>query len=236
MILYFSGTGNSRYVAKKLAKDGEKVVDAFKFSDTEITGNRFGIVFPVYCGGLPPYFINIIKKLSIKTEYIFAVATCGGNAGRSFHNLQYLLNEKGNKLSYGAEIVMPDSCVMLYNPKTTKTLIAFEDTKINKIKDEINESKTIDFASAMPYNLAQKVSWYVFKKIIGVDRKKASKKCILCNECIENCPTNNIFMENGKVKFDHKCADCFRCINLCPVQAIRFGGIKPTKEKQYMHK
>jgi len=236
MILYFSGTGNSRYVAEKLAKEGEKVIDVFDFLEKEIKGNRLGIVFPVYCGGLPPYLIDIIKNIEIKIDYIFGVATCGDTAGQSLKNLQYLLIEKGRKLSYGAEIKMPDSCVIFYNPKTTDTLLAFEDTKIGKIKKEISEAKTIDIEQIMPYNLAQKTMWFAFRKVVGIDYKKVSKKCILCNKCIESCPTGNIFMENGKVKFGKNCTYCFRCINLCPVQAIKFGIIKPSRDKQYLHK
>lgn len=236
MILYFSGTGNSRYVANKLAKDGEKVIDAFDYQDKEITGNRLGIVFPVYCGGMPPYLIDIIKKTEIKVDNIFAVATCGDVAGQSLKNLQYLLNEKGRKLSYGAEIKMPDSCVIFYNPKTTETLLAFEDTKIGKIKSDINEGKIMDIEAIMPYNLAQKTIWFAFKKVVGIDRKSVSKKCILCKKCIDSCQVDNIFMDGGKVKFGNNCACCFRCINICPVQAIRFGAIKPSIDKQYLHK
>ena len=52
MIIYFSGTGNSLYIAKKLAeKLNDEIIhinEAAKLG--EIKDNQVGIVFPIYCG------------------------------------------------------------------------------------------------------------------------------------------------------------------------------------------
>ena len=42
------------------------------------------------------------------------------------------------------------------------------------------------------------------------------KKCILCRECIEFCPADAIYEENGRIKIDYgKCKGCGACTVLC---------------------
>jgi Pyruvate/2-oxoacid:ferredoxin oxidoreductase delta subunit len=50
---------------------------------------------------------------------------------------------------------------------------------------------------------------------------KASRACILCMKCAENCPKRNISLKNGKIRFGAHCAGCYRCVYSCPQRAIR---------------
>lgn len=235
MIIYFSGTGNSKYVANKLAKEGEEVVNIFDYKKEEITADRVGIVFPVYCFCLPHYVAEFLAKTKINSEYIFAVATCGGMEAKCGNNVQHILHKKSEKLSFYATIIMPDSCIILHDPSTTDRLHAVEDSLIEKIKNKIDDRNIIDIEPIKPYNITTKITWFSFRKILGIDYKKANSNCNGCLSCVKNCPTNNIKM-NGSIKFGKNCVDCFRCINICPTQAIKFGFIKAKKEKQYLHK
>lgn len=235
MIIYFSGTGNSKYVAKSLAQEGEEVVNIFDYKQEEITANRVGIVFPVYCYCLPHYLAEFLQKTKINAEYIFSVATCGGSEGKCRNNIQYILQQNNAFLSHASSIIMPDSCVFLHDPSTKERLLAAEDTLIGKIKKDTDDRKIMDIEAIKPYNVTTKLTWFVFRKIIGSDYKKANSNCNGCLSCVNNCPTGNIKMENGNIRFGNHCVDCFRCINICPTQAIKFGFIKATKQKQYTH-
>ena len=56
MIFYFSGTGNSRRIALRLAGlTADKAVDIVSLTDIPDpkTERRIGLVFPVYAWGLP---------------------------------------------------------------------------------------------------------------------------------------------------------------------------------------
>lgn len=236
MILYFSGTGNSLSVAQKLANNGERVEDMVRYKESAVTEDRVGIVFPVYCFSLPYFVKDFLERVTINADYIFAVATCGGGESKSISNIQYLLQKKDAHLSYGASIVMPDSCIILNNPKTTESLLSKEGERVEKIKNELDSGKTMDIKAIKPYNLATKATWFFFRKILGVDYKKANKNCNVCLKCVKNCPTANIKIENDKIKLGKDCLQCFRCINICPTQAISFGLVKAAKEKQYIHK
>lgn len=67
-IYYFTGTGNSYYIAKKLSEklSGELIPIAQVIDRTEITTDAdvIGIVFPVYYGDIP----IIVKDFCIKLK------------------------------------------------------------------------------------------------------------------------------------------------------------------------
>ena len=64
MVVYFSGTGNSRYVAKQIAeKTGDTIYDAaecirLKIGDTLASAKPFVFVAPVYVAAPPLDFMD----------------------------------------------------------------------------------------------------------------------------------------------------------------------------------
>ena len=84
MILYFSGTGNSLAVARQLAERlNEPLLSLYDAQDLTHE-KRVGLVFPTYDFNLPPAVRMLVSKLTINPEaYVFAVITCGGQAGNS---------------------------------------------------------------------------------------------------------------------------------------------------------
>ena len=85
MILYFSATGNSEYVAKRIAEATADITVSiterykkqnFSFNDK---CNVLGIVCPTYSWGLPVIVTEFLQKLDLthKPDYIFFIATYG---------------------------------------------------------------------------------------------------------------------------------------------------------------
>jgi Fe-S-cluster-containing hydrogenase component 2 len=45
--------------------------------------------------------------------------------------------------------------------------------------------------------------------------------CIGCEACIDTCPVEALYMEDGIAHCDEdKCVDCGACVDVCPVSAI----------------
>ena len=119
MIYYFSGTGNSYAVAKKLAEAlGEELTDiaeavkAGNYKHTMLQGERLGFVFPVYAWAPPQTVTDFVKNLELYYSgdpYLFAVCTCGSSAGEAIDLLGKALQENGLTLDSGFSVVMPDS-------------------------------------------------------------------------------------------------------------------------------
>lgn len=106
-IYYFTATGNSLYVAKKIKEglgdcDLISIPKALKNQDFNVEDNIIGFVYPIHCGSLPIVVEDFISKLNIKEKaYIFAVGvTGGGKAKISFSHINELLGDKGKLSNY----------------------------------------------------------------------------------------------------------------------------------------
>ena len=52
-------------------------------------------------------------------------------------------------------------------------------------------------------------------------------RCTDCEICVEECPVNTIFIENGIAEIDmENCIRCGRCHEVCPEDAVRHDSEK----------
>lgn len=87
IVFYFSGTGNSLWTAKKIARRfSGKVRGIMEFSSKkEIVADeeKVGFVFPVYMNDLPWVAKAFLMELKLKNpKYVFAVLTSSSGKGR----------------------------------------------------------------------------------------------------------------------------------------------------------
>ena len=91
MIFYFSGVGNSAWVARKLAdKLQDKVLPIAEEIRTPMEyalapGERVGFVYPVYGWEPPKIVLDFVRKMKLShaPEYLFFVCTCGDDTGKT---------------------------------------------------------------------------------------------------------------------------------------------------------
>ncbi len=239
MIVYFSGTGNSFYVAKSLLGENERLVDVMTEDGMELSDERLGIVYPCYCGDAPKRLLDFLIHSKItNAKYIFAVCTCGASAGRSFRSIQFVLNERGAELNFARKIIMPDSCVLLAFPRPmVNSLLRTQDRKIARIKTRVEKEKKSRIRPKEPFGEKSKLVWELFGTVVGIYDKSSTKKCIGCGKCEDICKAHNIKLVDGKATFinDADCYQCFACINSCPKFAIKFGKLRNNRFRQYLH-
>ena len=146
MIFYFSGTGNSKWVAESLAVLlQDKTADILdSISNGEIIEKLsagiqeegfLGFVFPVYAWGAPEIVIDFAKKLKKflenannlrdaadnleKKTFTFALATCGEEAGYTLKNFSKIIPLKS---SYS--LVMPNNYVVGSDLEDEETVVS----------------------------------------------------------------------------------------------------------------
>lgn len=87
MVLYFSATGNCKYVAVRLTESTEQemisVVDCIRNDRYVFSDKTIGIISPTYDWGLPSIVKEFLEKASFKTEYLYFTATYGTTPGAS---------------------------------------------------------------------------------------------------------------------------------------------------------
>lgn len=242
MIYYFSGTGNSKWVAEVLAeKLQDEAVDIASLSADGPTSiyvgeqAKIGFVFPVYAWGVPEIMMNFIKNIRLRSDsYCFAICTCGGEAG---HTLSHL--SKKIKLDSGYSIVMPNNYIIGKDVDTHAVAaekISHAKEKLEVISQDILiGSKTI---AAHTGSLALVKSYLVsplFNQFArGTKPFFADISCNGCGLCQRICPAHTIRMKDNKPKWGVSCTQCLGCINRCPQKAIQYGDKTQKRGRYYL--
>ena len=247
MILYFTGTGNSRYVASALgARLDDQVVSSFEYIRNGKTGvfeseKPWVFVCPVYLSTVAQTFVDFIKRSEFKgNTKAYFVATCASSMGSAPNDCLKLSSLKNFEYMGCARVQMPQNYIAMFK-MTPKDECEKRYEAALKVADEI--AKTIlkeehldeKFASSIEYAITKLVEKWYYHSFTGTKKFKVTDACVGCGLCEKNCPTKKISMVNGKPKWNGNCIHCMACINGCPKQAIEFG--KATKDKpRYMCK
>ena len=146
MILYFSATGNSKYVAERIAEATEDTAVSIENEETAVklkSEECLGIVTPVYFGGLPLPMWNFLERLQLNghTGYCFAVLTYGYTSGFSAAEVKKLLSEKNLKLSASFGIQMPDTWTPVFDVSDPAAVSGTNDASEGRIEEIIHSVK-----------------------------------------------------------------------------------------------
>ena len=252
MILWYSGCGNSRFVADTLARElGDDNMVFIPEAARQNTLLEFGpdqilgIVFPVYSWSVPKLVSKFLCTASIKGKpaYIFAACTCGDETGLTEKHLKKDLKKQGLTLDAFFSFQMPETYVNL--PGFKLDTPQNEQRKINATRTSLTETvKLIQERAQGSFNkfkggasfLKSNILKPLFYGLLITDRKfNVSDACIGCGICVGNCPLQNITMQNDRPKWNGHCTNCMSCYHRCPKNAINFG--KGTLGKgQYFYK
>ncbi|MDD5766640.1 MAG: EFR1 family ferrodoxin [Candidatus Marinimicrobia bacterium] len=241
-IYYFTGTGNSLFVAKTIA---EKIGDSKVISipkvikqDTIDVSGMVGIVCPIYMYNMPLIVVDFIKKIK-RPEYLFIVFAGGGETGNCIKLAQKLCESRQIELSSAFNIKMPSN----YTPfgatpeKKQQEYLSAAFKKIEEIAQIVNsKTKYIEKSSTgfLKSNLIPGLFYQLGYKFIRSLAKSyfADEKCNGCAICQKVCPVDNIRIANGKPVWNSHCQQCYACLQWCPQEAIQ-SGKKTARIKRY---
>ncbi|MFL8798358.1 MULTISPECIES: EFR1 family ferrodoxin [unclassified Clostridioides] len=248
MILYFSGTGNSRYIARKIAQELSdelislnQLIKEEKTDDLISTNKPFIFVCPTYAWRLPIVVTDFIKKTKfLGNKKVYFIMTCGGDTAKSINYIKKLCEYKDWQLKGMAEIKMPENYIALFptpDKETSKQIIKEADKQIYKIISDINNENEFEIItpSGLGGTIKSGITNIVFyKMIINAKGFHYTDKCIGCGKCVELCPLNNINLKNQKPNWGNNCTHCMACICGCPTEAIEYKNNTQNKERYYL--
>lgn len=238
MIFYFSGTGNSKWVAQQIAsKLNDKIYNITDIDTLPNVENEeyVGFVFPIYAWNTAEPMREFCKKLKKTNGFAFAVCTCGADAGGALKKLGEIY-----PLSSAYSVVMPDNYIVGFDTESDeKILEKIEKAKlqIETISQEIlNKQKVYKVKEGKFAGLKTSLVSKGFENFARNTKKfYVTDSCNGCGICQKGCPAKTIKLENGKPVWGEKCYQCMYCINACPQTAIQYG--KSTNgRKRYMIK
>ena len=239
MIFYFSGTGNSKWIAEKIGeKIGSKIYDISKEEKIPDCSKEqyVGLVFPVYAWGVPEPMEAFTKKLRKTEAFTFGVATCGADAGFSLKKLSKIYS-----LQSCYSISMPNNYIIgsdIEDSLTIKEKIEKARQEIQRITDEILQKHPMYRVQegAFPF-LKSTMIHAGFQKFARTTKPfYVTEQCNGCGMCEKNCPASTIILVHGKPQWKEKCFQCLRCINECPQIAIQYGKETETRGRYTIDK
>jgi flavodoxin len=77
MLFYFTGTGNSLYVAKRIEASPISIPQAVHDADKHYKDDAIGVVCPVYGHEMPQMVKDFLKNATFETDYFYLVLTYG---------------------------------------------------------------------------------------------------------------------------------------------------------------
>lgn len=245
MVLYFSASGNTRYIARLIAgRLKDECIDLNgRIREQDFTPIRsekpFVICAPVYVCEMPRFLSSYLKRLPLRgNRQVYFVFTSGGYAGMSGALAARLVRRKGMIWRGHAEVKMPGNHIVSdaydqASPEECRRRIAAAEKQARHIAAVIRFGGDL---TARHVFLAEKLIILPFNPVWSRFRMPSrdfhtTEKCIGCGKCSRLCPLHNIEMQDRRPVWKGPCAHCMACILNCPFEAIEYGSITQKKEK-----
>ncbi|MDE6967893.1 MAG: EFR1 family ferrodoxin, partial [Clostridia bacterium] len=144
-ILYFSGTGNSLYIAQRIqtAFGGDILyIPTYKGNGSEY--DRLYIVTPVYSFGMPKHVYKLLPRLDKNVEVI-VIQNFGGISGGADYLMYEYCTKVEVKLKSVYQLQMPENFTTTFTvPKPyINSDLKNAEKRISKIINDIREEKFI---------------------------------------------------------------------------------------------
>lgn len=237
MIYYFSGTGNTEHITKKLASEINQEITLITH-ETIIEKDTCTIILtPLYFWSLPQIVEEFLSKTTWKKddELIFIVI-CGGFLGTGDLAIKKLIKPARSKIY---ELPMETNYIILHSIDdvgTIKRKLKKADENLQKIIDDF-EIGNLTYSSKKWLKIGIFIAKEMYNHYRKTKKFKVSNACISCGVCAKNCPDSAIVISNeGKPTWiKQRCQNCLRCLHMCPKEAIDYGN-RTQGKKRYTYR
>ncbi len=243
VIFYFSGTGNTWWVADKIKRQLDaKNINASAVSIDTLTPKKADwwiktadlvmLGWPVYGSDLPEpvkRFIDALPK-SEKGKHVHVFCTQMGFSGDGAYVAHKRLKGKRLIIDTADHFIMPSNLSMSHGFFATpdehkiKRIVGSAEKHVEQYVERLLSGRVrikgrysciLGILQRWPYRLYRKKA----RNLVGVD----ASRCTRCGLCAELCPMNNITIKDIP-EFAGNCAQCLRCYSFCPTSAITYYG------------
>ena len=200
-IVYFSPTGNTKYLAEHLALNlGVKpeYLYPLEFIKNESldAANHLVLMYSIHGFNAPRTVKRFVKNLPVSQGNVSLLSVGCNNIWVNdavSRDLKKQFVRKGYQIIVDEVIAMPLTFVMDFPKETKETLVADGEKMMveisQKIKHNVISERTIKFKSKA-INLVGKLEDPA-ARLFGLELH-AKKSCISCGICWNNCPEHNI--------------------------------------------
>lgn len=249
IIYYFSGTGNSRNVAKWMATVSQEyqiecqLVNIAQIDRKVITAPEPGtlIIFlsPVHGFNYPPIMLNFIMHfpkgrnkvalMNTRAGMLIGEFITPGLTGIAFYYSALLLFLKGFSIKAILAVDMPSNWISVHpglNDRTVLFLHRKNKERVEKFAHKIMQGKSHFKHLLEVYDILLApvaAAYYLVGRFFLAKIYFASADCDNCGLCINACPVKAIIKVDSRPFWTFNCESCMKCMSNCPKKAIETG-------------
>jgi len=243
VIYTFSGTGNTfltaDFIAMSLSDSGVdigqiRIEDVFLKGTIPVTDgvDHILIGYPIHAFNAPKIVVDFAKMLPSGNGKQVSIFKTSGEPfffnNSSSHPLIKVMKSKGYKFMTETHLLMPYNVMFRYPDALVKQMYLLMQDMVGKFTEDVLNGT----GEMISYTMFNRIFSFIFRiqwpgaRFNGRFYSCNHKKCTLCLKCVKNCPSNNIRVQNKKIRFDGKCMMCMRCVQNCPHDAINIGILR----------
>ena len=233
IMLYFSGTGNSKYIAELFCAEMNAACHSIEedvdFEKLIVAEKTVAFCYPVYVSRVPRIMREFVEKhmAALKGKRLIIFCTqmvLSGDGARAF---AALFSRKYVEVIYAEHFFIPNnvSNVALLPMASDRSIKAYLRRCRRRMEVVCRDIKA-GTVKKRGFGVVGRALGSLQAPLLRPIEKKANKSvtvngdCNRCEICVSVCPMNNLVCEDEGVGHRHNCTMCCRCINRCPQKAI----------------
>jgi ferredoxin len=251
IIYYFSGTGNSRNVAKWIASVSQEYqVECQPVNIAQINRKKLTapepdtlIIFlsPIHGFNYPPIMLNFITNfpkgknkvvlMNTRAGMLIGKFITPGLTGIAFYLSALVLFLKGFSIKAILAVDMPSNWISVHpglNDRTVKFLHGKNKERVEKFAHKIMQGKSHFKHLLEVYDILFApiaLAYYLVGRFFLAKTYFASADCDNCGLCIKACPVKAIIKIDSRPFWTFNCESCMKCMSNCPKKAIETGHV-----------
>ncbi|MBN2879353.1 MAG: EFR1 family ferrodoxin [Clostridia bacterium] len=250
-IFYFSGTGNTKWIAEKLSQtlnSNMHTADCYTIEkqNEELTAlinlalkqsDYIGFAFPLHGADAPrvmkeffAMFVSIAAKLRQTSAKLMFLNTFGYVNGMGYFRAKKMLKKCGMPIDYYINFRLPNNSesknYKLLGNNMPEKIKGAALSKIDRLVRALEKGRK-NIQGIGPHLLPG----IVIRKLLAEKIKESynnfiidASLCTKCMMCVKNCPTQSIEYSKDSFAFKSACDVCWRCIAMCPTGAISMNN------------
>jgi Pyruvate/2-oxoacid:ferredoxin oxidoreductase delta subunit len=249
LMIYYSGTGNSRRVSEWLADNAcskgmnTHLCSFDKFDPEDIAGfegnTLIGFFSATHGFNMPHSMLAFLFRFKVlKGSDVFIGNTRAGMklwklfmpglSGLAMYFPALIMLFKGYKVRAMYPVDLPSNWISLHpglRKKVIDSMVDHYKVLTTKFGNKVFDRKSVFLKSFILLPLDMLVApialgYYFVGRYILAKTFIANYKCNTCGICIEQCPTHSIVLNNDRPYWKFTCESCMHCMNYCPQRAI----------------
>ena len=248
MIFYYSGCGNSRWVAEQLAAQLREelrfIPDLQREGVKEYAiaeGESVGFVFPIYSWAAPQLVTEFVEQVEWRGRagYVWMACTCGDEMGMTHKTFRKTLLKAGLDLKGIFCFRMPNTYLCMPGFSLDKAGLVAEklgkaEEKLPRVAQSIRDREAVTDIIIGP--LPRLKSYIIkpgFVRYVSDKKYRFTEDCTGCGLCAKVCPLHNIKVVDGHPEWQHHCTQCMACYHHCPKNAIQYASYTKGKGQYF---